>query len=223
MSKADPCSAPAHVCFGSKADICSAKRHVRFTPNRDRESGLPQQVMSALLPKANICGAPAQVRPPTLIVENKSSHSPAWCADTVDQSSDFFRMTSRTAHQNCRDRKKFCALGAGRCDAKGKKTFDTPGCTAKFVTFRLRSAMYWPPALAHGNVRSSRAKPARLAALFALFHERTSHLVFHFSPTKHRSRGRTGLIADHADRTQHQSTGARKGFRGCPCWPTRRA
>src|SRR5262249_61813130 len=31
--------------------------HVRFTPNSDRESGLPQMVMSALPPKADMCGA----------------------------------------------------------------------------------------------------------------------------------------------------------------------
>src|SRR5262245_1414195 len=33
--KADICSAPAHVRFGSKADMCSAIGHVRFTPNSD--------------------------------------------------------------------------------------------------------------------------------------------------------------------------------------------
>jgi len=37
-----------HVRFGSKADICAATNHVRFTPNSDRESGFPQNVMSAL-------------------------------------------------------------------------------------------------------------------------------------------------------------------------------
>jgi hypothetical protein len=37
-----------HVRFGSKADMCSAKRKVRFTPNSDRESGPPQNAMSAL-------------------------------------------------------------------------------------------------------------------------------------------------------------------------------
>jgi hypothetical protein len=30
-----------HVRFGSKADICSAQAHVRFTPNSDRKSGFP--------------------------------------------------------------------------------------------------------------------------------------------------------------------------------------
>src|SRR5262245_12374530 len=47
--------------FGSKADICSAQAHVRFTPNSDRESGLPQIIMSALPPKADMCGALAHV------------------------------------------------------------------------------------------------------------------------------------------------------------------
>ena len=51
-----------HVRFGSLADICSAKGHVRFTPNSDRESGFPQTVMSALPPKADMCGAIADVR-----------------------------------------------------------------------------------------------------------------------------------------------------------------
>src|SRR5262249_39766348 len=49
------------VRFGSLADICSAQAHVRFTPNSDRESGLPAKVMSALPPKADICGAQADV------------------------------------------------------------------------------------------------------------------------------------------------------------------
>src|SRR5262245_43690612 len=35
--------------------------HVRFTPNSDRESELPQTVMSALPPKAEICAAQAHV------------------------------------------------------------------------------------------------------------------------------------------------------------------
>jgi hypothetical protein len=30
------------VRFGSKADICGAQSHVRYTPESDRESGLPQ-------------------------------------------------------------------------------------------------------------------------------------------------------------------------------------
>ena len=47
--------APTDVRFGSKADICGATSHVRFTPNSDRESGLPQTAMSALPPKADMC------------------------------------------------------------------------------------------------------------------------------------------------------------------------
>src|SRR5262245_57993146 len=50
-----------HVRFGSQADICSAPTHVRFTPNSDRESRLPQTVMSALPPKADMCSAVANV------------------------------------------------------------------------------------------------------------------------------------------------------------------
>ena len=42
--------------------MCSAKRHVRFTPNSDRESGHQQKVMSALPPKADMCGANTDVR-----------------------------------------------------------------------------------------------------------------------------------------------------------------
>jgi hypothetical protein len=47
--------------FGSKADICGATSHVRFTPNSDRESGLPQPVMSALLLRADMCVAKRHV------------------------------------------------------------------------------------------------------------------------------------------------------------------
>src|SRR5262249_22578884 len=50
------------VCFGSEADICVAQSDVRFAPNGDRESRLPQTVMSALPPKADMCGATADVR-----------------------------------------------------------------------------------------------------------------------------------------------------------------
>jgi hypothetical protein len=49
------------VRFGSKADMCSAKGHVRFTPNSDRKIGLPQMVMSALPPKADMCAATTDV------------------------------------------------------------------------------------------------------------------------------------------------------------------
>src|SRR5262245_12692985 len=41
--------------------MCSAKWHVRFTPNSDRDSGLPQTVMSALPLKADMCSALAHV------------------------------------------------------------------------------------------------------------------------------------------------------------------
>src|SRR5262249_4182604 len=51
-----------NVRFGSKADMCSEKAHVRFTPNSDRESGLPQTVMSAFHPKADMCSALPHVR-----------------------------------------------------------------------------------------------------------------------------------------------------------------
>jgi hypothetical protein len=49
--------AAADVRFGSQADMCGAKRYVRFTPNSDRNSGHRQIVMSALLPKADMCSA----------------------------------------------------------------------------------------------------------------------------------------------------------------------
>src|SRR5262245_14113469 len=45
-----------NIRFGSKADICAATRHVRFTPNSDRKSGHAAKVMSALPPKADMCG-----------------------------------------------------------------------------------------------------------------------------------------------------------------------
>ena len=50
-----------NVRFGSQADICAAKSDVRSTPNSDRESGLPQKVMSAFPPKADVCGATSDV------------------------------------------------------------------------------------------------------------------------------------------------------------------
>ena len=49
--------AGANVRFGSEADMCAAKPYVRFTPNNDRESGLPHTVMSALPLKADVCDA----------------------------------------------------------------------------------------------------------------------------------------------------------------------
>jgi hypothetical protein len=50
-----------NVRFGEKADICAAKSDVRFTPNSDRKSGFPHEVMSALPPKADMCSALAYV------------------------------------------------------------------------------------------------------------------------------------------------------------------
>src|SRR6185437_4655236 len=38
------------------------KGHVRFAPNSDRESAFRQTVMSALTPKADMCGAARDVR-----------------------------------------------------------------------------------------------------------------------------------------------------------------
>jgi hypothetical protein len=46
-----------NVRFGSEADMCNAQPHVRFTPNSDRKSGPPQNVMSALPPKADMSSA----------------------------------------------------------------------------------------------------------------------------------------------------------------------
>jgi len=51
-----------NVRFGSQADMCTAMSHVRFTPNSDRKSGPPQNVMSALPPKADMCSALVDVR-----------------------------------------------------------------------------------------------------------------------------------------------------------------
>src|SRR5262249_5819022 len=51
-----------NVRFESEADICGAKGLVRFTPDSDRESGLPQTIMSALPPIADMCGATRDVR-----------------------------------------------------------------------------------------------------------------------------------------------------------------
>jgi len=50
-----------NVRFGSEADICAATSHVPFTPDSDHESELPRQAMSALLLKADVCGALADV------------------------------------------------------------------------------------------------------------------------------------------------------------------
>ena len=45
----------------SEMGLCAARRHVCFTPNSDRESEIPQKVMSALPPKADMCSAQAHV------------------------------------------------------------------------------------------------------------------------------------------------------------------
>jgi len=42
--------------------MCVAKSDVRFTPHSDRESEFPQEAMSALPPKADMCGALGHVR-----------------------------------------------------------------------------------------------------------------------------------------------------------------
>src|SRR5262245_65954552 len=41
--------------------MCAAKRHVGFTPDSDRECEIPQQAMSALPPKADMCSAVVHV------------------------------------------------------------------------------------------------------------------------------------------------------------------
>src|SRR5262249_31942269 len=43
------------------ADFPQCNRHVRFPPNSARETGLSQPAMSALPPKADMCGALAHV------------------------------------------------------------------------------------------------------------------------------------------------------------------
>ena len=50
-----------HVRFGSEADARTAKSDVRFAPDSDRKSGLPQKVMSASPPRADMCAALANV------------------------------------------------------------------------------------------------------------------------------------------------------------------
>jgi hypothetical protein len=42
--------------------MCGATNHARFTPNSGHESGFPRKIMSALPPKADMCGAVADVR-----------------------------------------------------------------------------------------------------------------------------------------------------------------
>jgi len=55
------CLSSNDVRFGSQADVRTAKRHVRFAPNSDHESDFSQKPMSALSPKADMCGALADV------------------------------------------------------------------------------------------------------------------------------------------------------------------
>jgi hypothetical protein len=52
-----PSSVRPDCRFGLKADV----RTANSTPNSDRESEIPQNVMSALPPKADMCGALAYV------------------------------------------------------------------------------------------------------------------------------------------------------------------
>jgi hypothetical protein len=42
--------------------MCTANGHVRFTPNSDRKNGHATMAMSALPPKADMCGATSDVR-----------------------------------------------------------------------------------------------------------------------------------------------------------------
>ena len=48
--------------LGQKRTYAVQQADVRFTLNSDRESGSPQRRMSALPPKADMCGALAHVR-----------------------------------------------------------------------------------------------------------------------------------------------------------------
>jgi hypothetical protein len=81
------------VRFGSEADISAAISDVRFTPNSDRESGLPQKVMSALPPKADICGATRDVRFGPIAASRGCSDGPNWVrrAGTIRRLAGCFR------------------------------------------------------------------------------------------------------------------------------------
>src|SRR5262245_51726930 len=84
----------ADVRYGSKADMCSAQAHVRFTPDSDRESGFPRKVMSALPPTADMCGATRDVRfgPKVDIVPTRRLHprgQAIWEALNTERSGDF--------------------------------------------------------------------------------------------------------------------------------------
>jgi len=61
-NKADILQCTRYVRSGSKADMCTAPAHVCFTPISDRESEFPHKVMSALPPEADMCSAQAHVR-----------------------------------------------------------------------------------------------------------------------------------------------------------------
>src|SRR5215475_6931260 len=50
------------VRFGSKADICSAQAHVCFTPKSDREKRIPANGHVCFTPKADMCSATRDVR-----------------------------------------------------------------------------------------------------------------------------------------------------------------
>jgi hypothetical protein len=55
------CSVQAHVRFGSLADICSAKGMSALPPIATAKADMPQTVMSALAPKADMCSARGHV------------------------------------------------------------------------------------------------------------------------------------------------------------------
>src|SRR5215475_7359710 len=57
----------------------SPSGHVRFTPNSDRESGLPQTAMSALPPKADMC-----VQTAMSALGQKRTHAPQQTASLFD-------------------------------------------------------------------------------------------------------------------------------------------
>src|SRR5262245_37883717 len=46
----------SHVALGHKRTYAVQEAMSAFTPNSDRESGFPHRVMSALRPKADMCG-----------------------------------------------------------------------------------------------------------------------------------------------------------------------
>ena len=71
----------AHVRFGSLADICGATDDVRFAPESDRESRHPEPLMSALPPKADMCGALAHFcyGPIADIAHNPTCSGKQWC------------------------------------------------------------------------------------------------------------------------------------------------